>query len=94
MIYVSNAFSLGMVPRNLLTQVRIEPCAAPDTSHMMSVVGHADTAAILGVAHNRVTLRLAAGDVLYVAQYEGPRLPEGATTLPQGARFEWVEVRI
>jgi hypothetical protein len=94
MIYVSNAFSLGMVPRDLLMTVRIAPCNEPDTRHMVSVVGHPDTAAVLGVAFNRVTLRLNAGDVLYVAQYVGPRLPEGATTLPEGARFEWVEVRV
>jgi hypothetical protein len=94
MIYVSNAFSLGMVPRGLLPTVRMAPCEQPDTKHMVSVVGHPDTAAMLGVAFNRATLRLSAGDVLYVAQYLGPRLPEGTVTLPEGARFEWIEVRL
>lgn len=94
MIYVSNAFSLNMIPRELLEQVRMTPCEQPDTRHMVSVVGHADTAAVLGVAFNRISLRLNAGDVLYVAQYIGSRLPEGATALPEGARFEWVEVRL
>jgi hypothetical protein len=94
MIYVSNAFSLGMVPRELLPTVRIAPCDEPNTKNMVSVVGHPDTAAVLGVAFNRATLRLNAGDVLYVAQYVGPRLPEGTVTLPEGARFDWVEVRV
>lgn len=26
---------------------------------------------------------------LLVAQYRGPRLPEGATTLPEGSKIEW-----
>jgi hypothetical protein len=94
MVYISNAFSLNMIPAELLSRVRMWPCAAPDTTGAVSVVGHADTAAVLGVTYNRVTLRLAEGDVLFVAQYIGPRLPEGATALPDGARFEWVEVRL
>lgn len=62
-------------------------------------IGHADTAAIaasqIGVPaerlHSRVsvTLRRGHGDCLLVAQYRGPRLPEGATTLPAGAAMEW-----
>lgn len=94
MVYVSNAFSLNMVPRDLLGIVRMSPCEQPNTRHMVSVVGHADTATLLGVAFNRISLRLEAGDVLYVAQYIGPRLPEGATAIPEGARFEWIEVRL
>ena len=31
----------------------------------------------------------AAGDALIVAQYIGPRLPEGATELPPGAKIEF-----
>jgi len=31
-------------------------------------------------------------DILIVAQYIGPRLEEGTTTLPDGARIEWFEV--
>lgn len=29
------------------------------------------------------------GPKLLVAQYSGPRLPEGATALPEGATIEW-----
>jgi hypothetical protein len=94
MKYVSNAFSLGMVPRHLLSTVRVEPCFAPDVAGLESVVGHADTAAVLGVAFNRASVTLQAGDVLFVAQLQGGRLPEGTTTLPQGFGFEWCRVTV
>jgi len=94
MIYVGNAFSLGMVPRDLLGQVRLSPCEAPDVSGLTSVVGHADTAAVLGVPFNRASVTLARGDTLYVAQLRGGRLPEGCTTLPEGFGFDWVRVEV
>ena len=94
MKYIGNAFSIGMVPRELLGQVRLSPCAAPDVSGLVSCVGHADTAAVLGVEMRRVSVTLEPGDVLYVAQLTGGRLPEGTTTLPDGFRFEWVRVEV
>ena len=42
--YIGNAFSLGMVPRHLLSFVRLTPCDRPDTVGLVSCVGHADTA--------------------------------------------------
>lgn len=60
----------------------------------VSVVGHADTAAVLGVAFNRVNLKLHQGDVLYVAQLVGGRLPEGTTTLPDGFSFKFLKVTV
>lgn len=62
---------------------------------IISVVGHADTAAVFAavlgrpVAVNRATIKLEKGHCLLVGQYIGPRLPEGATTLPEGATIEW-----
>jgi hypothetical protein len=94
MQYVSNAFSLGMVPRHLLHTVRIEPCERPDMSGLQSVVGHADTAQVLGVEMRRVSVTLQAGDVLFVAQLRGGRLPEGSTTLPEGFGFDWCRVEV
>lgn len=98
MIYLSNAFSLNMVPRALLQAVRFQPIGSPDTwpdrwvigAH--SIVGHADTARLLGVECNRQSVMLGPDDDLIVAQYVGPRLPEGATELPEGARIEWIRV--
>jgi len=40
----------------------------------------------------RSSISLNPGDVLWVAQYCGPRLPEGATTLPEGATIRWYKV--
>lgn len=94
MIYLANAFSLGMVPRELLGRVRLSPCDAPGVSGLVSCVGHADTAAVLGVEMRRVSVTLQAGDVLFVAQLQGGRLPEGCTTLPDGFAFDWIRVEI
>lgn len=64
----------------------------------VSVIGHADTAAVVGgilgreVQANRTTYTVEPGDTLYVAQYSGPRLPEGATTLPEGAIVKFYRI--
>ncbi|MDD2819180.1 MAG: DUF1874 domain-containing protein [Candidatus Nanopelagicales bacterium] len=64
-------------------------------------VGHADTCGlfaheldIAGIAPARVNVALEKGDDLIVGQYSGPRLPEGATTLPEGASIRWLLVTI
>ena len=46
------------------------------------------------VPYARVTLRLQPGDEALVGQYEGPRLPEGARSLPEGATIRWLLVRV
>jgi len=67
---------------------------------IQSAVGHADTAAvfssILGVPVpcNRVTVTLERGQDAIIGQYSGPRLPEGATTLPDGAAVKWLLVEV
>ena len=97
MIYVCNAFSIGMVHRQYLTRVRIQPLQRPPVlggGEFVSAVGHADTALLLGVPAARISVALQPGDIAYVAQYVGPRLPEGTTELPVGARFEWSAVTI
>lgn len=57
-----------------------------------SAVGHADTAAVLGVPMNRINVHLSKGDTAYVAQLVGGRLPEGSTTLPEGFSFKYIKV--
>jgi len=93
--YIANAFSLGMVPTANLPDVRFSPCNRPqDTESMVSCVGHPDTAAVLGVENNRIDVTLKPGDVMYVAQLQGGRLPAGSTTLPEGFSFQWVKVSL
>ena len=101
-MFILNAFSLNMIVGNADIAVRevsqkVAAClAAVRTS--TSAVGHADTAAVfsavLGVEIpcNRATVALKDGDLALVGQYSGPRLPEGATALPEGAAIKWVVV--
>ena len=102
-----NAFSAGMLDmpagteRNL-SFARVSEdlarawCAA---APFVSAVGHADTAELLtatlgvSVAVNRCSTSFAPGDEYLVAQYNGPRLPEGAVSLPEGATLRWFVVR-
>ena len=97
-----NAFSLNMLVGNADIVVRevSQKVAACLADACVSAVGHADTAAVfsnvLGVEIpcNRATVALRDGDVALVGQYSGPRLPEGATSLPEGATIKWVVVGV
>lgn len=61
---------------------------------LVSAIGHQDTANVLGVPVNRISVHLAKGDVAYVAQLTGGRLPEGSTTLPDGFEFKFIKVTV
>ena len=101
-MFLLNAFSLNMLVGNADIVVRkvSESVAASLAPACVSAVGHADTAAVfssvLGVEIpcNRATVALKEGDLALVGQYSGPRLPEGATTLPEGAAIKWLIVRV
>ncbi|MBW6395989.1 DUF1874 domain-containing protein [Thermus sp. SYSU G05001] len=94
-IWLLNALSLNMISHQegafywrLIT---------PETARVLlargfrSAVGHEDLARVLEgvlgvpVPVNRATVVLEPGDRAVVAQYKGPRLPEGATRLPGGS---------
>lgn len=71
---------------------------------VQNAIGHADTANIassiiaeygtqLPVAA-RATVLVSKGDTLLTCQYSGTRLPEGATTLPEGAKLIWILTKI
>jgi hypothetical protein len=71
--------------------------AVVDGEEIVSAVGHADIAGMytdqLGfyVPQNRVNASLTPGisEKILVGQYNGPRLPEGTTRLPEGATIKW-----
>jgi len=63
-------------------------------SDLVSAIGHADTARVLGVPMNRINVTLRKGDTAFVAQLQGGRLPEGATTLPEGSTFKFIKVEV
>jgi hypothetical protein len=90
-MFLLNAFSLQMIdfPSEVcFTEVKELP------SGLESAVGHADTANVLGVPCNRINVHLNKGDVAFVAQLVGGRLPEGSTTLPEGFHFKFIKVEV
>jgi hypothetical protein len=101
-----NAFSVNMlVAEARTTTVEFERLTAAEARQALSggfvsAVGHEDTARIFGqilglpVEANRTTIALAAGERAVLGQYIGPRLPEGATELPPGARIDWFRVTV
>ena len=96
MKYIANAFSLQMLQGDAIVDVRTITADEFENvkAEAISAVGHSDTAAVLGVPCNRVNITLQQGDVLYVAQLVGGRLPEGTTTLPEGFSFKYVKLEI
>lgn len=106
--YLGNALSLGMLDHltegtngNLsITGISLEDAKRWASQDFTSCVGHSDTAALISnmldtdVQMNRMSTSLKPGDELLVAQYNGPRLPEGATSLPEGARIRWMLVKV
>ena len=90
--YLLNAFSLQML-KDFPCEVRFTEVAELPQG-LESAVGHADTAAVLGVPMNRVNVQLHKGEIAYVAQLQGGRLPEGSTTLPEGFSFKYLKVEV
>lgn len=108
-VYLANAFSLNMLPQDEpegidhILYCRVLPLEMVQRKlqqGFVSAIGHADTARLLSdllgreVPVNRITVTLTTDDEVIVAQYIGPRLPEGATQLPEGARFQFWLVRL
>jgi hypothetical protein len=99
-----NAFSINMLASlSFPVEVCFERVSVDEVkgdTELTSAVGHPDTARVLGsllgrdVPCNRATVSLAARERAWVAQYIGPRLPEGATVLPDGARIEFFKITV
>ena len=103
LLLLGNSFSMNMlksVPARLIVTELTLGEAATLAQDAISIVGHADTAAVfasvlgLEVLCCRVTVGLATGDRLVIGQYRGPRLPEGCSTLPEGATIQWLLVEV
>ena len=102
MLYITNAFSIQMLP-HLATTLSFKPATLEQAMKIMktnvftSAVGHVDTANVVSnllnmeIPMNRISVNLKDNDVLLVAQLSGGRLPEGATTIPDGMSIQfWV----
>jgi len=103
-LYVVSAFSLATGPEPgtprvetiVASEALVLATQASARGWLVSALGHADIAMIVSEALqqplgvNRVSVFMNdPWDRLLVAQYSGPRLPEGATELPEGARITW-----
>ena len=96
-ISLANAFSINMLNSAfhelLFTKLDLEDARRLVSNGLTSHIGHADMANVVGtllekeVPMNRDTMKF--HGVLLVAQYTGPRLPEGTTELPEGANVEF-----
>lgn len=100
---LANAFSLSMVPAHC--ELAILPLPVGAVMELVeegveSFIGHADTATLLSgilgreIPMNRGNVSLVKGETMVVAQYNGPRLPEGCKTLPEGAGFRFLAVTL
>lgn len=102
MRYLLNALPGALIPSDggVLT---VEPMAAVDIleAEWTSAIGHADTAALVAgmvgkdCPANRVSVPTLGpdNDTHYLALYQGPRLPEGATQLPTGATLSFYRLK-
>ena len=100
MLTGATALDFGpVVPEDDLTQTDIvrNIIDAVGVDNVTSIVGHPDTAKVIGnmlgidIPCNRVSWTWPDDDdtILLITQLTGPRLPEGATTLPDGAKLTW-----
>ena len=98
-VFIGNAFSLQMVADNaIIAKVEVSPEEIP--TEAVSIIGHTDTAAVVGsilgrnVPCNRASVMLDDEDTLYVAQVVGGRLHEGATTIPDGMEIKFYRITV
>jgi hypothetical protein len=96
---IINAISVNMLPKEGAA-LKVRPVSLEQAREILedgfeSAIGHTETANVVGgmlgmsVPTNRVTVQLGFGDEALVAQYIGQRLPEGATSLPEGAEIRF-----
>jgi hypothetical protein len=89
MRYLTNAFSLGMLPSPVDCMFAAKEVSAAEVKFETSAVGHKATADVLKtllgreVAFNRTAVTLKPGDIVYVAQLQWPagHPPEGAVVV-------------
>ena len=103
-VVVGNAFSLNMLQDSEGT-IAFRKLSQEEVKQLLqegfvSAVGHEDTARVLSnmlgvdIPANRTNVVLDEDTTLVVAQYRGPRLPEGTTKLPEGATIEFYAVAL
>lgn len=66
---------------------------AKNTPHV-NFMGHQSTASMVNMDMQRISIKAYPGDTIIWAQYDGPRLEEGSTTLPDGARLVPMKAKV
>jgi len=108
MLKLANAFSLNMLNTEVETHVLVTKRISKEEAKELlkegfeNYIGHKDIANVVSnelglpveMNEKRPNLLLNPEDVVVIAQYIGPRLPEGATELPPNARIEHFTVQI
>lgn len=103
-VYLTNAFSLNMLSSSE-SIIKIKEVSKEQAKNILgndytNAIGHADLANIIAndlgidITANRITVTIQPKDTLVVAQYRGPRLAEGTTTLPDGAIIKYYVVEV
>ena len=98
-VFVGNVFTFGFLAnKNVDIKSREITWAEFDkvlnSGNFINYMGHADVAHMVGLEMNRISISVNKGDVVYLAQYDGPRLPEGCTVLPEGASLVPIKVEV
>jgi hypothetical protein len=101
-ILLTNAFSLNMLvalAANIQTQeLTISEVKKAIANGFESGMGHSTelVSTLLGmdIPMNRSNSKIDNGESIIVAQYVGPRLPEGCTCLPEGATMKFIKVTV
>lgn len=104
-MHILNAFAVSMLPQEggVVKFIPLSPeevRAAMSGKVIVSHIGHTSTAAVLSRELNidlytcRDNFTINADSDVIVAQYIGPRLPEGTVELPQGATIKYFMVQM
>ena len=108
MLKLANAFSLNMLNTEVETHVLVTKRISKEEAKELlkegfeNYIGHKDIANVVSnelglpveMNEKRPNLVLNPVDLVIVAQYIGPRLPEGATQLPENAKIDYFTVQI
>ncbi len=99
MRYLLNAIP-GAIVGDSGVMLDISPMKPEWIGTVVSAIGHQSTADLVSkilrrpIPMNRIsTPVMKPGDIHYLALYRGPRLPEGAVTLPEGATIDFFQIR-
>jgi hypothetical protein len=89
------AYSGVPLQHNIIPAIgHVNTAAIVDNLLGIGVTGTPGTGVHFTTFGGRVSVSLEIGDGLLVAQYVGPRLDEGATSLPDGAKIEWFAIGV